>query len=182
MTSAMDPASTQQALCLSCGLCCDGTLFGTVPLKAGDDPLPLQAGGIRLQVQQTGQSFKLPCTAYQHGCCQVYANRPLNCVNYRCQLLKRYTRGEVAWVEAQQRIARAKALRETLHTELARIQDSTETSLIAILSLVPTHQALTDDPDLRTLWAPVMLRLSALLDCLYNHFQPPSEHHPAGSS
>ena len=39
---------TSQELCLSCGFCCDGTLFGSVPLAAADAPTPLQAAGIQV--------------------------------------------------------------------------------------------------------------------------------------
>ena len=174
----MEADATQQALCLSCGFCCDGTLFGQVPLKADDFLVPLQAGGIQIQTKGTESFFKQPCTAYQQGCCQVYTGRPASCQKYRCQLLRKYERGAVSWAEAQQRIGRVQTLKESLRTELARIvPDGNRMSVVAILSLVPTHPELAADPDLLKTWAPVMLRLSALLDCLHTHFQPPRQNH-----
>ena len=168
----MEVHAAQQALCLSCGLCCDGTLFGSVPLKAADVLVPLQAGGIEIQAKETEQHFSQPCAAYQQGCCQVYINRPANCRMYRCQLLKKYGSEAISWAEAQQRIGRVQTIKETLRTELARIvPDGNRMSVVAVLSLAPTHRELAAAPDLLKTWAPVMLRLSALLDCLQTHFQ-----------
>lgn len=175
----MEAQATQQALCLSCGLCCDGTLFGRVPLKASDALVPLHAGGIEIQANETKQYFKLPCAAYRQGCCQVYTGRPATCRKYRCELLKKYESGAISWAEAQQRIGRVQTLKDTLRAELARIvPEGNRMSVVAVLSLVPTHGELAADPDLLKTWAPVMLRLSALLDCLQTHFQPPRKTTP----
>ena len=170
----MDTHATQQALCLSCGLCCDGTLFGSVPLKAADVLVPLQAGGIEIQAKETEQYFTQPCAAYRQSCCQVYTGRPASCRKYRCQLLRKYESGAISWAETQQRIGRVQTIKETLRTELVRIvPEDNRMSVVAIVGLVPTHGELAGDPDLLKTWAPVMLRLSALLDCLHTHFQPP---------
>ena len=172
----MEAPATQEALCLSCGFCCDGTLFGSVPLKAADVLVPLQAGGIEIQTKGNEQHFTQPCAAYRQGCCQVYTNRPASCRKYRCQLLRKYESEAVSWAEAQQRIGRVQTLKETLRTELARIvPDGNRMSVLAILSLVPTQGELAADPHLLKTWAPVMLRLSALLDCLQTQFQPPRQ-------
>ena len=172
----MEAHASQQALCQSCGLCCDGTLFGSVPLKAADVPVPLRAGGIEIQAKETEQYFNQPCAAYRQGCCQVYTSRPANCRTYRCELLKKYEISAISWAEAQQRIGRVQALKETLRTELARIvPEGNLMSVVAVLGVVPTHGELAADPDLLKTWAPVMLRLSALLDCLQTHFQPPRQ-------
>ena len=172
----MDAQPTQQSLCLSCGFCCDGTLFGRVPLKADDILLPLQAGGIQIQTQGTDSFFGLPCTAHQQGCCQVYAGRPANCRKYRCELLKKYESGTVSWAEAQQKISRVRMLREMLMTELARVvPEDHRMSVVAVQKLAPAHKELAADPVLLKTWGQVLLRLSALLDCLQTHFQPPRQ-------
>jgi Putative zinc- or iron-chelating domain len=172
----METHATPQALCLSCGLCCDGTLFGRVFLRAADVLVPLQAGGIEIQANDTKQYFEQPCTAYRQGCCQVYTGRPATCRTYRCELLKKYESEAISWAETQQRIGRVQTLKETLGTELGRIvPEGNRMSVIAVLTLVPTHEELAADPDLLKTWAPVMLRLSALLDCLRTHFQRPRQ-------
>ena len=178
----METHAPQQALCVSCGFCCDGTLFGSVPLQAADVLVPLQAGGIEIQAKETEQYFNQPCAAYRQRCCQIYTSRPATCRKYRCELLKKYEIAAISWAEAQQRIGRVQTLKETLRTEVARIvPDGNRMSVVAVLSLVPTHRELAADPDLLKTWAPVMLRLSALLDCLHTHFQPPRQDHGQAS-
>ena len=177
----MEAHAREEGLCLSCGFCCDGTLFGSVPLKAADVLVPLEVGGIEIQANQTEQYFKQPCAAYRQGCCHVYTSRPANCRKYRCQLLKKYGSAAISWAEAQQRIGRVQTLKEAVRTELARIvPDGNRMSVLTVLSLVPTHRELAADRDLLNTWAPVMLRLSALLDCLQTQFQPPRQDNGAG--
>ena len=172
----MEAQPTPQSLCLSCGFCCDGTLFGQVPLKAADILLPLQAGGIQIQTKGTESFFKQPCTAYEQGCCQVYADRPASCRKYRYELLRKYGSEAISWAEAQQKISRAQMLRELVMTELARaVPEDHRMSVVAVLNLAPAHKELAADPILLKTWGQVLLRLSALLDCLQTHFQPPRQ-------
>ena len=46
-------------------------------------------------------------------------------------------------------------------------------SVTAVVNIVPTHEALTADRDFLEKWAPVMLPLVALLDCLGRNFHSP---------
>lgn len=164
----------QQSLCLSCGLCCDGTIFGRVQLKEGDQPIPLQAGGIQILKKGDASYFKQPCLAYQQNCCQVYADRPANCQRYRCALLKKYERGEVSWDDARQRIDRVRELKSRLKSEMVGIfPDSYQMSLPQILKAAPEQKELATNPALLKTWGQAMLLLSALQDCIQQHFQPP---------
>jgi len=88
--------SSPQSLCLSCGLCCDGTLFSSVPLKQDDEITPLKTVGINIVSDSDSNSFKLPCAAHQNRTCIVYANRPLSCKTYKCELLKRFERDDIS--------------------------------------------------------------------------------------
>ena len=166
----------QQSLCLSCGLCCDGTLFGKVTVKPDDILPPLEAAGIQIQRKETKKSFKQPCVAYQKSCCQVYAERPTNCRKYRCELLKKYEGGDVSFEEAQQKINRAQQLKNLLHTEISCIMpDENQLSIPAILRVLPEQQELSANPVLLKKWGKAMLNFSALLDYLQTNFQPPRE-------
>jgi Fe-S-cluster containining protein len=170
----MEAVTSSQALCLSCGFCCDGTLFSTVPLVAADALAPLRASGIEIQINAAKSGFSQPCAAHRDRCCQVYENRPASCRNYRCELLKKYERGDVSWHDAQERISRVKALKDTLATELVRIVPDAGRWPVAVVSkFVPTPQDFGADGDLLKNWAPVMLRLAALHDSLQRHFRRP---------
>ena len=85
-----DPA---EALCLSCGLCCDGSLFWAVELDAGESvPTGAIAGGRLPQ----------PC-AFHDGACGIYAARPGQCRAFFCGVLQAVLDGtrDHAWAEAR---------------------------------------------------------------------------------
>jgi hypothetical protein len=163
----------EQSLCLSCGLCCDGTIFGRVVLKDNDSLNALQSGLVQIESKGTTQFFRLPCASYRESSCQIYQERPTNCRNFRCEMLEKYEAGSVSWEDAQRKIGRARNLREQLKTSLGRILPGAgEMSTAGVLKLAPTTQELRDNPTLLKKWAPTLLNMSALLDCLKTHFEP----------
>ena len=171
-----EETTAPQSLCLSCGICCDGTLFDTVPLKPADFLPPLEAAGIKIQKGKKEGFFSQPCAAFRQNCCQVYHDRPTNCRKYRCKLLKKYESGEISQADAQQRIKRARELKKMLEEEFAVIfPESRHLSLPAAKKLLPENSEMIADPILLKKWGKAMLNLSALLDCLQTHFQPPRE-------
>lgn len=80
-------------LCRSCGLCCDGSLFGRVGLAPAERPA---ARRHRLRVIPSGSAFEQPCAALpvegdDRGC-SIYADRPLACRAFTCRLYDRHRR------------------------------------------------------------------------------------------
>jgi hypothetical protein len=149
-------------LCRSCGLCCNGTLFGRVRLLPEDDPEPLRLAGIPITSDDTGSQFALACAAHQ-GCCQVYDSRPSNCRTYQCKLLRRFGRGVVSWAEATVQVDRLRRLREHLAVEIERLRPGMGRASVAEISkVIPPFDELAADIELHKLWAPVLLRLVAL--------------------
>jgi hypothetical protein len=112
------------ALCRSCGLCCDGSLFGCVTLE------PEELHGARknrLRVLQRGNAFEQPCTALStldEGCaCSVYPERPTACRSFTCRLYDRHRRegGPLdVRLEAVRRVRRLLGLLEVVTDEEAR--------------------------------------------------------------
>ena len=96
-------------LCRSCGLCCDGSLFGRVDLE------PEEVGPARrrrLRVVASGKSFEQPCAALASDAtvrgerrCSIYAERPLSCRRFACRLYERH-RQQGGPVEERLAIAR----------------------------------------------------------------------------
>jgi len=87
------------ALCGACGLCCNGSLFGRVPLAA-EEVAPARRR--RLRVLRDGRAFEQPCTALvrevaaagaddAHGCA-IYDERPKACAAFTCRLYVRHRR------------------------------------------------------------------------------------------
>ena len=85
--------SSAEHLCLSCGLCCDGSLFWAVPVEKGEDvPVPLDAEG----------RLRQPCPRF-NGACTIYADRPAACRTFDCRVLQTVQAGrrDEAWARDQ---------------------------------------------------------------------------------
>ena len=88
-------------ICLSCGLCCDGTLIGYV--KLGSEELPALRELLNIE-EEGGKGFFLqPCKSYCDGC-TIYSNRPKQCDNFKCGLLKSVEQKELSFDTALERI------------------------------------------------------------------------------
>jgi len=97
-----------EALCQSCGLCCDGSLFTRVPLgmseKVPEERLGVITNGFG------GRHVPQRCAALAGTVCQVYAERPLACRRYECLLFAALREGEVALPEALEVVRKAQSL------------------------------------------------------------------------
>ena len=96
----MAPVSLEQ-LCLTCGMCCDGTLFTHVALTAEESKRLGLNGVIRQPCPQLGEGRK----------CAVYAQRPKGCSSFVCMLGRALEDGEVQLPEAVEVVRQAQALR-----------------------------------------------------------------------
>jgi Fe-S-cluster containining protein len=79
-------------LCQSCGLCCDGSLFGRVSLQP-EEAEP--ARKLHLRVIASGKAFDQPCVALEADAgyrCSIYLERPLACRTFACRLYDRHRR------------------------------------------------------------------------------------------
>src|SRR5258708_39500517 len=84
-------------LCRSCGLCCDGSLFGRVALGPGEVAAARRHG---LRIVEGGKGFEQPCgalstraarTGSEHVC-SCYEERPRACRTFACRLYDRHRR------------------------------------------------------------------------------------------
>lgn len=104
------------AVCLSCGLCCDGTLIGFVQLDEEEisrvrDLMPIE--------ESHGQGFFVhPCSQLCGTSCQVYTDRPKQCAAFQCGLLKKVSSGEQDKTSAISSIEAVKVLRMELNALL----------------------------------------------------------------
>lgn len=100
-------------LCIDCGLCCDGTLYGQARSAVGEGP-DMAAAGLDTFELDGHSAFKLPCPRLDGMCCTIYETRFHVCRTFACKLLRRYRAGEVELDEARGTVAEAKRLRERL--------------------------------------------------------------------
>jgi len=102
------------ALCLQCGLCCNGVLFADVRPEPGDSSPLFQ--GSRSRITQ-------PCPAFNAAtcACAIYAERPVRCQKFECRQLQGVRKGTTTTQEALRQIHVARELTakvEKLLTEL----------------------------------------------------------------
>lgn len=104
------------ALCVECGLCCDGSLFRFLPVEPSEVPqyralaLPVITASGRLAMQ-------LPCSRLEARCCTVYEKRPPGCRSFVCHLGRRLELGDVKFPEALALVHEARRLLEVLRNE-----------------------------------------------------------------
>jgi uncharacterized protein len=101
-----DDAST---LCLSCGLCCDGTLFDRAKAEP-DERERLTDSGLTVFADSQGDKFRLPCPHLSGCACTIYARRFTICRSFQCKLLQGVNESVIGIEPALETVARAKQL------------------------------------------------------------------------
>jgi hypothetical protein len=101
------------ALCTDCGLCCDGTFYGSV-VVAAEETERLERVGLRVLQNEGACSMAQPCTALRGRLCDAYADRPSACAAYECELRKRVNAGASSLEDARQDIATMRVLLATI--------------------------------------------------------------------
>ncbi|HRI12102.1 MAG TPA: YkgJ family cysteine cluster protein [Verrucomicrobiota bacterium] len=128
-------AADASDLCLTCGLCCDGTLFGDVELQAGDDRARLRALGLPVIRSRSGRRpsrWLQPCPALGAGCrCAIYRERPLHCREFDCALLQSVKAGALEIADARRTIRQTRRRVETVKRLLRELGDTQEHDSLA---------------------------------------------------
>ncbi len=130
-------SKTEQMICVSCGMCCDGTLFLFANLKPGErGDLPQQMDE-RSYSDATGDHFRLPCPYFTDRC-SIYKNKKaFVCSAFRCQLLTDFSEGRVTPGEAMAIVSDAKRLLENIMIEYCAITgDSTARPFRELLAMI----------------------------------------------
>lgn len=92
--------SPSETLCLSCGMCCSGSLHNWTKLQP-HEKVPAQQSGLTVFTRRDGTpAFRQPCAAFEDPVCTIYTRRPEACRSYVCPLLKRLMDGEISLDEA----------------------------------------------------------------------------------
>ncbi|PRY04645.1 hypothetical protein CLV24_1334 [Pontibacter ummariensis] len=106
-------------ICLSCGLCCDGTLIGFVQLSREEVPVVRELMDIE---DANGAGFFLqPCDSYCNGC-NIYSKRPKQCADFKCGLLRSLEQEELDFDSAVETILAVKQKKIAIEKKLAILQ------------------------------------------------------------
>jgi Fe-S-cluster containining protein len=106
-------------ICLSCGICCDGTLIGFVQLDP--EELPRLSKFMEFEKANELGFFLQPCKKFCDGC-TVYADRPKQCGIYKCDLLKSCEAQETDFDSAVAIVNDAKQQKLSIEKQLATLQ------------------------------------------------------------
>lgn len=103
-------------ICLSCGYCCDGTLIGFVELN--HEELPKLRQIMEIEDSHGNGFFLQPCSNFCDGC-TIYSNRPKQCDNFKCELLKAVEQKDLAFDSAIEIINIVKQKKIAIESKLA---------------------------------------------------------------
>lgn len=111
-----------EELCLNCALCCDGTLFHDVRLRAGDKTAPLKALGLPLRTRGKIVRLLQPCPALDGLRCQAYKVRPHHCRHFDCLLFKAVQKQEVTPERALKLVQAARKQAQRVRQLIAKLE------------------------------------------------------------
>jgi hypothetical protein len=108
--------SPGNALCISCGMCCDGTLYQSAYMENEQDRSLARSLGMEEMHAEGGRlRFRQPCPNFK-TCCTVYdSQKPSVCGNFRCELLKKLDKNQISLDEALMKVQQGRALQAAVH-------------------------------------------------------------------
>lgn len=110
--------SDSQNICLSCGLCCDGTLIGFVKL---DQEEISKVKKVKEVEEANGEGFFLqPCDKFCDGC-TIYDDRPKQCARFECGLLESVENNEIDFNAAVTISNQVKQQRAIINTKIEKL-------------------------------------------------------------
>ena len=161
-------------LCVSCGMCCDGTYLAWAPVVDSDDITGLQSVNHPVEFSEPrGTHFTLPCPALVDKCCTVYGHRPAICPTYRCDLLNRYAAGGIAKADALAAISDTLAARDKVRPALyERLGVTRPTSMFTLYEALDAERDGAADPGAsRAADSDLMADIGLLNYLLSKHFR-----------
>ncbi len=140
-------STKSEALCLLCGLCCDGAIFADVKLQRGDVPARLETLGLQFASSRAsrvrpagggtaisitaGLKFNQPCAALDGCKCTIYAERPRHCQAFECLQLKGFKKGAINYAEALAMVRNARRRFARVQILLRELGDTDEHLAVA---------------------------------------------------
>lgn len=159
-------------LCPSCGLCCNGVLFGDVELQRGDDAKRLAELGVALSTKGRKKIFSQPCACLIGGLCRIYSERPQRCRTFDCLALQRVQRDEITVNAAHVAIAEAKKCADEVLRLVRAFGDTNENHPLnrRYAAIMAQPMDLASDEAQLELRGELMLAVGKLVDVLERDF------------
>lgn len=114
----MDPkVKNEQELCVSCGFCCDNTLFHVASLDE-DESIPVK---LKKQELEGDYFFKLPCPYFDCKCTIYDQSKPKICSAFKCELIREMNKENVSLEEAKLIVENVKTERDQILKEYQKL-------------------------------------------------------------
>lgn len=104
----------EQTICISCGLCCDGTLFDKAVLQEGEKGTLPQYIEDKYFRTKNKEFFRQPCPYFSGECIIYYQKKADICSAFRCKLLYDFDKKKLNFSETANIIRQAKILRDKI--------------------------------------------------------------------
>lgn len=155
---------------MACGLCCDGTLFGSVVVQQ-DERERLRRVGLRVVEQDGTFAINQRCAKLAGCLCAIYAERPAACARYECTLRKRVVAGATTEAAGRADIARMRMLLAKLGESFG-VPASADVSVWEALLALEEATALPADAEARRRQDAGLDALTELLALGRSTFEP----------
>lgn len=167
----------EQVICISCGLCCDGTLFLYAHLDPGE------RGNLPQKIEENSYSkndkdyFRLPCR-YFDGKCTIYDQKKANvCYGYRCQLLNDFASGRLDSDKALKIVEDAKNMRTEIIEQYRVLYDNRQMICFKklLFELGRMQESATEDKPVGMEYDMLLARCNIFEALLIRHFTQAGE-------
>lgn len=156
-------------LCMSCGLCCDGTLFPYGFIRDEADRKVADDLGLPVAEIKEKLLFKMPCACFS-GCCTAYDKpRPYTCSAFFCPPIKKYRRGEQTFEDAEQQVRLFREHRDKLLKGASQFPELADLSFTALRDLLEES---AEDETFVSKYPQLYLMLFIFRDMYSRHFKP----------
>ena len=121
----MSTETEEQALCTSCGMCCDGTLFEFTPIETDEMQVFLSSEIGLFPLSDGALAMPQACHHLKNKYCDIYQSvRPAICGTFKCKLLKNFLRSEITYSDAleliQTTLIQRDQIREKMEQQVGR--------------------------------------------------------------
>lgn len=111
----------EQKICVSCGFCCDRTLFDYAKLQEGEERF--ESMNFEFNRDNDELSFIQPCHHFCEKCTIYDQDKPAICSAFRCSVLKSVEKEEMTADKAMNMIAEVRKERDNLLLKFNELTD-----------------------------------------------------------
>ena len=158
------------ALCLHCGICCEGVLHDHA-LSSPEEHDHLVALGLPLYHKAEYPAFALPCPCHIERQCTIYGQRPHTCGAYKCSLLRSALEEQRTFAECHDIVDQARAVMARIYETIGPRNSTQRIWTQARAFLIERGKEEQDADALLRKYARLFLDLNVLALLCGRHFE-----------